>query len=189
MRKIIYILGIFFLGIIIILNLILNVNLNVREHIEIHLNSFKYIIGILLLVALIYFFTEFINKYLYDYIDSKCKKNLKITLFTVVLVIYLLLNIIWVSMVNPKVVGDSVHICNLAQELYNKSGENLNNTTYAGITLKQYMQAYPHQISLAFLFSIFFKIIHFDMMEVLRTLNIIGNILIVIALYKINNHI
>ena len=47
------------------------------------------------------------------------------------------------------------------------------------------MQAYHQQISLAFVFSILFKIIHFDQFMILRGFNIICNLLIVFALYKI----
>ena len=47
------------------------------------------------------------------------------------------------------------------------------------------MQSYHQQISLAFVFSLFFRIIHFDGIEVLRILNVIGNVAIVVALYKI----
>ena len=47
------------------------------------------------------------------------------------------------------------------------------------------MQAYHQQISLAFVFSVLFKIIRFDQFMILRGFNIICNLLIVFALYKI----
>ena len=136
---------------------------------------------------IIYYFSRFLNKYLYN---NESKTRIRKNLLICAMVIYILFNIIWALLVNPKVVGDSVHVCNLAQTFYRENEEELlNNTTYIGVTLKQYMQAYPQQISLAFVFSIFFRIIYFDIMEVLRVLNIIGNILIVIALYKINQQL
>ena len=61
--------------------------------------------------------------------------------------------------------------------------------TYANIPLSDYMQAYHQQISLSFVFSIFFRIIHYDGIGILRVLNIIGNIFIVIALYKIGTQL
>ena len=61
----------------------------------------------------------------------------------------------------------------------------LNKPKCAGIPLSQYIQAYQQQITLAFVFSVFFRIIHFDTLEILRALNIIGNILIIVALYRI----
>ena len=86
--------------------------------------------------------------------------------------------------------GDQIHACNLAQTFYRGNAEEfLPNLTYAGIPLSEYMQAYHQQISLAFVFSLFFRIIHFDAVEILRVLSIIGNIFIIIALYKINNQL
>ena len=65
------------------------------------------------------------------------------------------------------------------------SQELLSNLTYLGIPLSEYAENYHQQISLAFVFSMFFRLIHFDVMEVLRALNVIGNFLIIYALYKI----
>ena len=187
MKKIIYFLGISFLILIVILNLIFTANLNTEECIKIDYNSFIYISGIIIMGIIIYYFSIFLNKYLYNN-EEKARIRKKLLIFA--MVIYILFNIIWALLVNPKVVGDSVHVCNLAQTFYRENTEDfLNNSTYIGVTLKQYMQAYPQQISLAFVFSTFFRIIHFDKMEVLRVLNITGNILIVIALYKINKQL
>lgn len=188
MKKIICILAVFFLITIIILNIVFSANLTREDHIDINFNTPIYVIVTISIAILVYLFTKFIDKYVYDnFKDEKWKKTKKRILICI-LIIYALFNIIWAIMVNPKVVGDSVHVCNLAQTFYRGDDEQfLNNTTYAGITLREYMQTYPHQILTAFVYSIFFRIIHFDSaMEILRILNIIGNILIVIALYKIN---
>ena len=189
-RKVIFILGTLFLSIIIILNILFTANLSASEHIEIKFNNVIYILGVILLAGIIYFITKIIDKKLYNYNDFEQKKHLRKNIFKVILVIYILINIMWIILANPAVVGDSIHVCNLAQTFYRGNpNQFLNSGTYAGITLKQYMQAYPQQITLAFVFSIFFRIIHFDVLEVLRLLNIIGNIAIVISLYKINNQL
>ena len=49
--------------------------------------------------------------------------------------------------------------------------------------------AYHQQITLAFIFSTIFKIVHFDTMEILRVFNIISIVLITIAIYKISKQI
>ena len=117
---------------------------------------------------------------------NKKERSIQKKIVIIALLIYLLVNILWVIFVNPKVVGDSVHVCNLAQIFYkNDYSEMLFNSTYIDVTLYEYMQAYIHQIPLAFIFSIIFRLIHFDIMEVLRIINIISNIAIVIGLYKI----
>ena len=186
MKKIIYGFTILFLVIIVILNIIFTTYLDTSEQAIIQTNHFWYMIGLVLVGMVIYFVADKLDRYVYSDKNEKIRKKLKIGAFT----LYILLNILWVIFINPKVIGDSVHVCNLAQTFYrNNPEEFLQNPTYIGVTLKEYMQAYPHQITLAFVYSIFFRIIHFDIMEILRVLNVLGNIGIVIALYKINQQI
>lgn len=190
MKKIIYILGILFLGIIIILNLLFTAYLDSSEHVNISFNNWMYTIGVILVALLVYILTKIIDKFLYNNGESRLKKNLRRTLFVIVIAVYIVFNVMWLLSVNPPVVGDSVHVCNLAQTFYrNDPDQFLNNETYAGVPLKQYLEAYPQQLSLSFVYSMFFRIIHFDVMEVLRILNLVGNILIVLAIYKIGSHL
>lgn len=190
MKKIIHILGILFLFIIIILNLLFTANLDASEHIEINFNNFLYVLTIIIVELIIYFSSTILNKYLFNNSDSKYKKIVRKVLFFVSLAIYIIFNIIWVIVVRPAIVGDQIHACNIAQTFYKGNLEEfLPNMTYAGIPLSEYMQAYHQQISLSFVFSIFFRIIHFDEIAILRVLNVIGNLLIVIAIYKINNQL
>ena len=149
-----------------------------------------YTIGVILVALLVYILTKIIDKFLYNNGESRLKKNLRRTLFVIVIAVYIVFNVMWLLSVNPPVVGDSVHVCNLAQTFYrNDPDQFLNNETYAGVPLKQYLEAYPQQLSLSFVYSMFFRIIHFDVMEVLRILNLVGNILIVLAIYKIGSHL
>ena len=186
MKKIVYILGGLFLSIVIILNLLFTANLDASEHIEISFNSISYIVGVILIGMLIYFASKAINKYLCTDV-AETQKKVRKSLFIGSLVIYIIFNILWVIFIRPAIVGDQIHACNLAQTFYRGNLEEfLPNMTYAGISLKDYMQAYHQQISLSFVFSIFFRIIHFDEIGVLRALNVLGNILIVVALYKIS---
>lgn len=190
MKKIIYGFAIICLVMIVILNIIYTTYLNASEQAVIHVNHLVYIIGLVITGILIYSISEIIYKYVYKDMNSEAKKRLRKILKIGAFVLYIVFNIVWVVFINPKVIGDSVHVCNLAQTFYrNNLEEFLQNPTYMGVTLKEYMQAYPHQITLAFVYSIFFRIIHFDIMEFLRVLNVLGNIGIVIALYKMNQQI
>ncbi len=183
MKKIIQILGITFLAIIVILNLIFTAKLDTSEHITINNNTLIYTIGIIASGIIIYMLTKKIN----EHIETK---EIRKRILIIASIIYIIFNIIWVVLVNPPIVGDQVHACNLAQTFYNNNLEQyLPNMTYAGIPLGQYMQSYHQQISLSFVFSIFFRIIHFDVIEILRALNVIGNILMIIALYKISKQL
>ena len=185
MKKIIYAFGILFLTIIIILNILFIANLDASEHITISWNSIIYIIGLILLGTLIFVVTKLVDKHLYNE-DTEAKQKARKILLIVALAIYVIFSIVWLIVVRPAVVGDQIHAANLAQTFYRGNLEEfLPNLTYAGVPLSEYMQAYHQQISLAFAFSIFFRIIHFDTLEVLRVLNFICNMLIIFALYKI----
>lgn len=189
MKKLIYIIGMISLVIITILNVIMNAKLDLAEHITIQYHSLLTMVFLVLLGLGIYFLSSKINAKLYDK-DSEKKKKIRKWLFVVGIVGYLLGNILWVVKVTPNVVGDSVHVCNLAQVFYRENETQLlENLTYAGIPLKDYMQAYPQQISLAFVFHLIFRIIHFDVMQILRVLNVLGNVAIVIGLYLIGKHL
>lgn len=183
MKKIIYIFGMISLIIIIALNIAFTATLDNSEHITITSNNFLYIIAIILFGIFIFVITNIIDKkYMNDDLNYKKRKRFLI----ITISIYAIINIIWVIIIRPPIVGDQIHACNLAQTFYNNNLEEfLPNMTYAGISLSQYMQSYHQQISLAFVFSLFFRIIHFDGIGVLRILNIIGNVAIVVALYKI----
>lgn len=187
MKKLIYFLGITCLLIIVALNIIFTAVLDNSEHITITNNTFFYIIGMLLFGILIYIIINMIDK---KFVDSNLNNKKKRKFFIIIFSIYAIVNIIWVVAVRPPIVGDQIHACNLAQTFYNNNLEEfLPNMTYAGIPLSQYMQSYHQQISLAFVFSLFFRIIHFDGIGLLRVLNIIGNVAIVFALYKIVQHL
>ena len=185
MKKLIYVIGIICLILVTTLNILFTAILDSSEHIEIRNNTFIYILGIILFGILIYVITNVIDK---KCMNLNLKKKRK--LLIIIISVYAIINIIWIIAIRPPIVGDQIHACNLAQTFYNNNLEEfLPDMTYAGIPLSQYMQSYHQQISLAFVFSLFFRIIHFDGIGLLRILNVIGNIAIVIALYKIVQHL
>ena len=165
LKKLIYYLGILFLVIIIILNFAITSFLDKSEHIIMKFNSFLYIAGIILLGLFVYFIAREIDKYLYDKSNFKTREEERKIVFKYAIRIYVVLNIIWAITVNPKVIGDSVHVCNLAQTFYRGNlQEFLPDMTYLGVPLYEYMQIYSQQITLAFIYNIFFRIICFDIM-------------------------
>lgn len=184
MKKLISIIGMIILAIIILLNTVFTAYMDSSEHITISLNNPIFIIGLLSLVFLLIFATYKIDKYLNK--DSEKYKKIRKIVLIVALCLYILFSILWVVLVRPAIVGDQIHGANLAQTFYSGNTEEfLPNKTYSGITLSEYMQAHHHQITLSFVFSLFFRLIHFDGIAILRVLNVIGNALIVFSLYKI----
>ena len=115
MKKIIYVLGIIFLVLIILLNFIFTAHLDMSEHISINVNSLIYIIGIILLTIFMLAFTKYINKYLYSDLESNSKRKIRSGILIFSLAIYIIFMIAWLVLVRPGVGGDSIHVANLAQ--------------------------------------------------------------------------
>ena len=190
MKKLIWILGVIFLTVIVILNIIFTTEIDAAEHVTISINNFIYIIGIIGVGLAIFLLAKLANKYLFNDTKAKSKHEARIILFSLALIAYIIFMIVWNIGIHPAIVGDSIHICNLAQTFYtNNPYLYLSGNTYLGLPLYEYMQAYPQQISLAFVFSIIFHIINFELMYLLRVFNIICIVLMVIAVYKITNQL
>lgn len=189
MKKIIYILGAIFLAIIIILNIGATSSMNIYEHIHIELNSILHILGLILLGLGIFFVTKFANKYLCDKEDKK-SKIIRRCMLTVALIAYVAFSVIWTNTVKCVIEGDQVPVIQVAQGMYNNNMEEiLPQGTYAGVSIGEYIQTNQQQIPLAFIYSIFFRIIHSDKAELLRIINIVSNVLIIMALYKITKQV
>lgn len=190
MKKLIQILGIVVLAIVVILNIVYTADMNSGEQISINFNSFIYIIGLIITAILIYFITEVINKHLYNGMNEEKKRKLRKWMVAIAIVLYLILNVVWLIFVRPGIVADSIHVLNLAQTFYeNNPDRYLPNLTYAGIPLIQYMQAYPHQITLAFVYNMLFCVLHCDLIILPRIFNVFFNLLIILALYKITKQL
>ena len=189
MKKVIYILGMLFIIVILIINFIFTTTMAMSEAVNIKYNNILYIMIVMIFTSLLFWVTYKINKFMYKD-NSENTFNRRKKFFYISIILYIIINIGWIIMVRPPIVGDQIHACNLAQTFYsNNLKEFLPNVTYAGIPLSEYMQAYHQQISLAFVFSIFFRIIHFDGIGILRILNAIGNVAIVFAIYKMTNQL
>ncbi len=187
MKRFFSIIGIIFLVIVISLNLIFTADLDASEHITISYNNIFYIIGLIVIGLIIYFVSNILNKYLYK--DEK-KKKLRKILFISAISIYIIADILWTIFVRAPIVGDQVHVNSMGQLFYRGYDEEIiNSDTYAGIPLGEYIQAYNQQIPQAFLYSLFFRLIHIDEFGTPRALNVIAIIIILVAIYKIGNMI
>lgn len=190
MKKLIQILGIIALAIVVVLNIVYTADMNFGEQISINFNNFLYIIGLIVTAVLIYWITKVINKHLYNGINEEKKRKLRLISVIVAVSVYLVFCVLWIIFVRPGIVADSIHVLNLAQTYYRDNpNEFLPNLTYAGIPLIQYMQAYPHQVTLAFVYNMLFSILHCDLIILPRIFNIFFNLLIIFGLYKITGRL
>lgn len=187
MKRFFSVIGIIFLVIVIALNLVFTSNLDASEHITVNFNNIFYIIGLIITGLIIYFASNALNKYLYK--DEK-KKKLRKILFISAISIYIIADILWTIFVRAPIVGDQVHVNSMGQLFYRGYDEEIiNSNTYAGIPLGEYIQAYNQQIPQAFLYSLFFRLIHIDEFGTPRALNVIAIVIILVAIYKIGNMI
>lgn len=187
MKRFFSVIGIIFLVIVVLLNIFLTANLDASEHITISFNNIFYIIGLIITGLIIYFVSNALNKYLYK--DER-KKKLRKILFISAISIYIIADILWTIFVRAPIVGDQVHVNSMGQLFYRGYDEAIiNSNTYAGIPLGEYIQAYNQQIPQAFLYSLFFRLIHIDEFGTPRALNVIAIIIILVAIYKIGNMI
>lgn len=185
MKKIIFFIGIAFLVTIAIFNIFLTANLGSFERVLFSLNSFFYIIGLALVGIALFLISNLLNKFLYAQ-NTPYKKHIRKVLLTAVCVIYIAFTILWTLSVKPDIGADQICLSNLARVFYSSNNEHLlSNNTYAEIPLAEYIQGYQHQIPLAFLFNLFFRLIHFDNIEYLKVFNVISIFLIVFAIFKI----
>lgn len=185
MKKFISYLSIGILAFLLVLNLIFVANIGESEKVSIKANSIFYIIFLILFAIGIFYLTELIDKK-FSNKEEKIKKRFMI----ISSIIYFLLCVLLIIFLRPPIVGDQIHACNLAETFYTGDNEKyLPNITYAGVSLFEYMQGYYQQITLAFMFSLVFRIIHFDEISLLRILNIVFNLVIVIYIYKISKQI
>ena len=190
MKKLIQILGIIALAIVVVLNIVYTADMNSGEQISINFNNFLYIIGLIVTAVLIYWITKVINKHLYNGINEEKKRKLRLISVIMAVSVYLVFCVLWIIFVRPGIVADSIHVLNLAQTYYRDNpNEFLPNLTYAGIPLIQYMQAYPHQVTLAFVYNMIFSILHCDLIILPRIFNIFFNLLIIFGLYKITGQL
>lgn len=187
LKKIIYIFGILFLSIVIILNFAFTTSIDGLECVTISSNSFLYIVGLILLGIFIFFIAKFINDKLYITEDCKHPKIRK-CLPIIFVLIYTTFLILWPILVRPGIYGDCGTVCDIVQAIYNDNAQEafLNPTYTSGVSIGSYFQSYPHQITLSFIYNIFLKIIHTSEVSFLRILNVFAVILIMFSLYKIN---
>ncbi len=190
MKKIIYYLGIIFLTIIIVLNIVFTARIEPSEHIVILYNKIIYLIGVIVLGTTIFLLSKYIDNFLNDDENKKSKKNIRKYLLIFVITLYAVLTILWVIFIRPRIGADQIHTANLAQTMYRGNLEEFfPNKTYSGLTLWEYVERYTQQIPLAFIYNVFFKIIHFDEVEILRIINVIGAMGIILGIYKIGSQI
>ena len=173
MKRIIQIVGIICLGIVIAINLIYASYLNISEEIITGYNSVIFTIEVILIGIMLYLIANMLDDLLYKE-EKKESATKRRVIYGILITIYIAVTICWTIFIRPGIVADQVHVAGLARSFVRGDTEEyLTENSYAGNSLKEYFEGYSQQIPLAFVQSLFFRLMNNSEIESLRALNVV----------------
>lgn len=185
LKKIIYAIGLILLVIVIALNLIYTSNMKKNEVVVVNTNTFLFLITTLFISLAILIVCKVLKEK-----NSKIKK--KYLLLGAVIYIYVIaqLFIIKYNSVYPS--ADQKTTYGLAVAMVNNNVEEFldTGTTYQGALINRtYMERYSQQYTLAFIWSILFRILHSTNFVIIEYFNVLGNVITVISIFMISKEL
>lgn len=151
------------------------------ENITLNNNIIIFIILLLLIIAILFILFNKLSGIEIKYKSKKLMldKNIKRLIFLVLLVLFAIIQIIWINVRDANPNYDQYYVYNTAVEMSQGEWDNL--------TQKEYLEIYPQQISLASFYALILKIFNTTSIKALQYLNVVANIFIVLGLYLITN--
>ena len=140
------------------------------ENMVISYNNVLTIFSILAIFVLFSFTFYKLNK-------IKFKKNVKNVILAIFLILYIIIQVLWINIRNANPNYDQYYVYNIAVEI---SEGNIGN-----LTQKDYLQMYPQQISLSSFYAFIFKILNTSNIKLLQYMNVIANCFTAVGLYLI----
>lgn len=173
LKKIIIIIGVIFLSIVLITNCfyLSTITDSVDEKVSITFYGAIPLIVTLIICASIFIATNKLNSI--DISDRKFKLCAYITL-----IIYFILQILWINYINFKPISDQEVIYNIANKMYC-------NENFTHSYLEQYLTKYPQQLNLAFIWNVIFRILHNSDYKIIQYINAISNCITMIMVLLI----
>lgn len=182
LKKIPYIIGIILLVYVLILNVIYTVELTVNEKALINTNTIINIAIPALIMCLILFISKIMKK-------VSCKINDKWFFFLVLIVIYIIAQLIWVgnSFIQPN--ADQKYTYQIAASMKDGNMDEVianTNDIYGGnVSMRTYLECYPQQFTLAFVWNILFSIFNSTDISVILQFNVLCNAITAISTFLI----
>ena len=174
-KRVILTIGLLILGFVIILNLIYQVEISSQdESVSVSKNKL-YVIVIAFIVELI--------------IIALCKKNEKVNknykkiFFICCIILYAMIQILWINCRRIYPVNDQEYTYLLAERMYTNNANDFL-SEYNGY-FGRYFEKYPYNLVLAWLWSLLFKMYNMSSPLVIQYFNVIANVLSLIAIYLI----
>ncbi len=181
LKNVISIIGIILLAIVIILNIEFSSTINASEQINIQTNKILYLVELIIVSGAIYYVCHLIKKN-----SSKIKK--KYIIFGIILFTYAVLQIVWINVRQASPSADQQSVYEIASAMsQNNAKDYIENTGCYGGALDStvYFERYSQQFSLAFIWSLIFKILGSTNLIIIQYLNIICNVLLALAIFLI----
>lgn len=146
-----------------------NISNDLSEIASIRFNNPIYIFIVFIGLILIY--------KLLDLIDLKLSKKVKKILFIFVLVLFTLLQIIWIEYRNLYPYGDQLSVYNIAKFIYHGNISKLIGNSY--------LEFCPQQINISIIWALIFKLFHSSNIKIIQYINVVSNVVSLITLLKI----
>ena len=184
LKNIICIIGISILTIVVILNIDYNTVINAEEIAKVNFNNWLILLGLVLLTAIIYLSAIMLKRY--------CKKiKKKYLIFGLVILIYVLMQVVWINVRVAKPAADQYTTYQLAIAMKeNQLEDSLNNSLIYEFKYPHlYFERYSQQFTLAFVWSIMFKILNSTDVLIPQYFNIFSNALLAITIFLITGEI
>lgn len=167
----IYVIGFVLISVVLFLNLVLmsKISNGIDEKVSI---KFLGILNTLLTIAMTigyYYLVKLLSK-------LKVKKEKKPYYFFLVLIIYMFIQVFWIMCIDIKPVSDQNYTYEKAVYMYNGNTKK--------IIENNYLEYYPHQITLAYLWNIVFKIFRTTDYRIIQYLNALANTVTFFMIYK-----
>lgn len=181
LKTIIFVVGIISLVIVIILNLTTYSYIKLNEVVKTYDNNIFIIILLTILIAIIFLMCNIIKFCL-----KKVRK--KYLIFGIVIILYVIIQIIWVNAREAYPANDQDTAYQLAVQMKENNVEEYvqNSTTYdAKISNTIYLERYNQQFTLAFIWSLIFRIFNCTNVFIIQYFNILCNALLAITIYLI----
>ncbi len=181
LKKIIYFIGLAFLIIVFTLNLIYTSYMMQNEVVGVCTNTFLTLITTLLISSVILIGCKELKEK-----SSEIKK--KYLILGLVIFIYVIAQIFGIKYSNEEPHADQKTTYGLAVAMVNNNIEEFLNTgtTYqGGVTNNVYVERYSQQFTLAFIWSILFRITHSTNLVIIEYFNVFCNAITVISIFMI----
>ncbi len=179
LKKIIYIIGLILLIIVLALNLIYTSNMKKNEVVVVNQNTFIYLASsILISLAILIICKKLKLK------SNKIKK--KYIIFGILIYVYVVVQVFLIKNYSVKPSADQKTTYGLAIAINEGNiGEFLDTgTTYQGAVINRiYIERYQQQFTLAFIWSLIFRILNSTDFLIIEYLNIVGNVITVISIF------